>query len=324
VAVGEKVVTVVVCVVVAVVVSVEVGVVVAVEDAVVVCVVVIDVVGVVDADEVGVVVRVVVPVEVTDDVAVVVFVDVCVLVALVVGVDSEHAEKVGSCRNALKASLSLSSVAAQAEGDPKVTITWPGPKSRQPTDPVGATPWYATIAERIEAATPPPDVSQSLPLYSSRVDVKVAAGSHDNTPFITESPHAARNALTRATSAGHDATARDIASVWPRQTKLLCVTVVVCDVVAVVVAVDVAEVVRDVVCVVVGLVVAVVVAVDVSVVVKVVVGVVYTSLPVVLNWPFLNSLPPTVTLNAPLLDAFVRLLLACCRSTSSVVLPCAD
>jgi len=101
------------------------------------------------------------------------------------------------------------------------------------------------------------------------------------------------------------------------------VGVVVSVVVAVVVAVDVAEVVRDVVCVVVGLVVAVVVAVDVSVVVKVVVGVVNTSLPVVLNWPFLNSLPPTVTLNAPLLDAFVRLLLACCRSTSSVVLPCA-
>ena len=94
----------------------------------------------------------------------------------------------------------------------------------------------------------------------------MADGSHDSTPFITGSSHAARNVLTRATSLVHDATEREIASVWPRQTKLLCVevvvcdvvavvlcdvvAVVVCDVVAVVVAVDVAEVVRDEVCVV--------------------------------------------------------------------------
>ena len=147
-----------------VVVSVEVPVVVAVDDTVVVGVVVLVVVGVVDADVVAVVVCVVVDVVVADDVALVVCVEVGVLVALVVGVDSEHAEKVGSCRNASKAAFSMSTVDAQSEGDPRLTITSPGPSSRQPTVAAGLIPWYATIAERIEAATPPSDVPQSLPL----------------------------------------------------------------------------------------------------------------------------------------------------------------
>lgn len=77
----------------------------------------------------------------------------------------------------------------------------------------------AKIAFRIAFAAPPPEKSQSLPLYRKRRDTPVGSDWHESIPSISSSAQVDKNELTLSTSVLQDSIDAGRASVSPRHTN---------------------------------------------------------------------------------------------------------